>query len=155
MTKALQCRPGKEKNWNMFDKMADIGQQAVYKDRWKILRQLESDLKKFDKIFLVLGEEKLLDDFWELLCDLEVMKEKRQRVLVLASPKRRIGRDTSVMYRQITEGESKQLCSLYSMYEFSDRFQIVSGETRFYGSLFQLVDVGLLSLRESVSALLH
>ena len=46
----------------MFDKMADIGQQAVYKDRWKILRQLESDLKKFDKIFLVLGEEKLLDD---------------------------------------------------------------------------------------------
>ena len=97
MTKVLQCRPGKGKNWNMFDKMADIGQQAVYKDRWKILCQLESDLKKFDKIFLVLGEQKLLDDFLGLLCDLEVMKEKRQRVLVLASPKRRIGKDTSVM----------------------------------------------------------
>lgn len=139
----------------MFEKMTDIGQQTVRKDGGKILRQLESDLKKYDKIFLVLEEQKLLDDILRLLCDSGAVKGIKQEILVLASLKRRIGKDTLVMYRQITEDESKQLCRLYSMYEFSDRFQILSSETLLYGSLFQLVDAGLLSLRESVSALLH
>lgn len=139
----------------MFEKTEDIGQQAVCKDREKLLYQLEFDLKKFDKIFLVFEGQRLLDDFLGVLCEPEVMEKKNQKILVLSSSKRRAGKDTPVIYRQITEEESKQLCRLYSMYEFSDRFQVVSGETMLYGSLFQLVDAGLLSLRESVSALLH
>lgn len=139
----------------MFEEITDAGQQTVRKDRGKLLCQLESDLKKYDKIFLVLEERKLLDDILRLLCDSGAMEGKKQKILVLASLKRQTGKDTLVMYRQISEDESKQLCRLYSMYEFSDRFQILSGETMLYGSLFQLVDMGLLSLRESVSALLY
>lgn len=138
----------------MFQKMNDVEQQAVYKDR-NLLQQLELDLEKFDKIFLVLEKSELLDDILGLLGDLEVVKEKRQRILALASSKSRIGKGTSVIYRQITEDESKQLCRLYSMYEFTDRFQVISDGTMLYGSLFQLVNTGLLSLREFVEALLY
>lgn len=134
--------------------MNDVEQQAVYKDR-NLLQQLELDLEKFDKIFLVLEKSELLDDILGLLGDLEVVKEKRQRILALASSKSRIGKGTSVIYRQITEDESKQLCRLYSMYEFTDRFQVISDGTMLYGSLFQLVNTGLLSLREFVEALLY
>ncbi len=139
----------------MFEKVTDIEQRAVCKDNGRILGQLESDIEKFDKIFLVLEEQKLLDDILGLLCDSEAVKEKGQKILVLALPERWIKKSTSVIYRQIMEGEAKELCRLYSIYEFSDRFQIISDETMLYGSLFQLVHTGLLSLRESVAALLY
>lgn len=138
----------------MFEKITDVAWRTAYKDG-EILCQLESDIETFDRIFLILEKQKLVDDVLRLLCDTEAAKEKKQEILVLSSQKGWTEEDTSVVYRQITEYESKQLCRLYSMYEFSDRFQIISGKTTLYGNLFQLVDTGLLSLRESVSALLY
>lgn len=139
----------------MYEKEERACRQVVYKESEKVLRQMESDLEKFDRIFLVLGKQKLLDDISGLLCDSKTVKEKGQKILALALSKGWIQRDISVTYRQITEAEARELCRLYCMYEFSDRFQIISEETMLYGSIFQLVDAGLLSHRESVAALLQ
>lgn len=129
-------------------------QQTTCKIEKKLLCQLEADIEAFDKIFLIVGRQKLVDGFLELLCDSQAVKTGEKKILVLASSKRWT-KEAAFTYRQIIEYESEQLCRLYSIYEFSDRFQIISESTLLYGSLFQLVNTGLLSPGESVSALLH
>lgn len=54
----------------------------------------------------------------------------------------------------ITEEEVEEICSLYYLYEFSNRFRIVSRENN-YGSVFNLVDSGLLTYEEAFEAILR
>lgn len=51
-----------------------------------------------------------------------------------------------------TEEERQYLLKLYFLYEFSDRFQVISDDTP-YGNIFNLVKTGLLTAEEAAQAL--
>lgn len=119
-----------------------------------ILEGLEEDLKEYEKILLVLDAEERVDKLLDMLLNSRSIKAKKQKILVLYSGKQKIGMDTPVVQRMISREEAEALYGLYSMYEFSDRFQIIS-RTETYGDVFQLVDTGLITLEEAIEALLH
>lgn len=54
----------------------------------------------------------------------------------------------------LTQEEMEEISHMYYMYEFSNRFRIVSRENN-YGSVFDLVDSGLLTYEEAFEAILR
>ena len=119
-----------------------------------ILAKLEEDLKEYEKIFLVPDDEETVDGLLDELLNSRNIKAAKQKVLVLYSGRQKIGIDTSIVQRVISREETEALCRLYFMYEFSNRFQIIS-RTETYGDVFRLVDTGLLTFEEAIEALLH
>lgn len=116
--------------------------------------RLEAGLKKYDRIFLIVDDENvgtglgMLTQFYNWA----VLQNLTGKILVLWHFEDAVF--TNVDYRQITKEELQTLKQLYCMYEFSDRFQVISWESQ-YGSLFNLVDTGILTMEEAFQALLH
>ena len=73
------------------------------------LKKLESDLEEYEKIFLILGCGKWIQELTEMLFYSETIRKKKQKVLVLSSEKRQIDEDIAVTYRQITDEEMRKL----------------------------------------------
>lgn len=120
----------------------------------RLLRKLEEDLTEYHKIFLVSGSGRTLEELVRTLCGGKWAKRRRQKILVLSSLKSRAGEDVLVTYRQITEAEEEWLSRFYFLYEFSDRFLLLSDQGT-YGSLFRLIETGLLEPDEALEALLY
>ena len=122
---------------------------AVNEDEQRLIDELQDMLKTYDKIFLV----KCADEeyIFSKLRDSKVIKSEKQKILILSTsnPKEFPG----VYYRKISDDDSEFYYRLYHMYEFSDRFQVLSNEVCF-GNLFNFVNLGLLSFDEMFRALL-
>lgn len=160
-------------NSGYYQRMAIHVNQAirgVLEKRW--LSKLKSDLEGYDRVYLIREDEasgeKLLEDF----LGSRALRESKRKVLVMAvAPQERIreksgrnmpasaiigvenGMEGRVECRRITEENARFLLSLYHMYEFSDRFRLISTRER-CGSLFQFSETGLLSMEEVWEALL-
>ena len=120
----------------------------------RLLGELEEDLAEYDKIFLVSGRGRILDELVNELCGGKEAKNQKKKILALSSVKRQSREEASVTYRQITEEEEEWLGRFYLTYEFSDRFLLLS-EQDSYGSLLRLVETGLLGMAQAVEALLY
>lgn len=122
---------------------------AGNEDEQRLIDELQDMLKTYDKIFLV----KCADEeyIYSKLRDSKVIKSEKQKILILSTsnPKEFPG----VYYRKISDDDSEFYYRLYHMYEFSDRFQVLSNEVCF-GNLFNFVNLGLLSFDEMFRALL-
>lgn len=116
----------------------------------KLLRQLEEWLAVYDHIFLV--PDKMVEEDISVSGILRAGAGKtgdRKFLLLSASL---ITESVGFTYRQLMEEEQEQFLRLYHMYEFSDRFSVISWENA-YGGLFHLVETGLLSMDEAAQAL--
>ena len=122
---------------------------AGNEDEQRLIDELQDMLKTYDKIFLV----KCADEeyIFSKLRDSKVIKSEKEKIWILSTsnPKEFPG----VYYRKISDDDSEFYYRLYHMYEFSDRFQVLSNEVCF-GNLFNFVNLGLLSFDEMFRALL-
>lgn len=118
-------------------------------DEQRLIDELQDMLKTNDKIFLV----KCADEeyIFSKLRDSKVIKSEKQKVLILSTSNQK--EFPGVYYRKISDDDSEFYYRLYHMYEFSDRFQVLSNELCF-GNLFNFVNQGLLSFDEMLGALL-
>lgn len=134
-----------------------------------IIAELEADIKAYDHVFLVRGKDPLVNKIATLLRRLEYVGNPRGTRLVLFSQEtspeagndlshclvHRPGSDKSrISERKISTAEADMLCRLYGMYEFSDRFHVLSRGTSF-GGLLNYIDTGLLGEEEALKALLY
>ncbi len=110
-----------------------------------ILKDLETDLEEYNEIFLVSGTEEFQDKIVDSL--FETRNKKHDKILVLASLEKKPVEKTAVVYRQIGEEAANYLCGLYYMYEFSNRFHLIS-KMNICGSLFCLEDTGVIKFEE-------
>lgn len=115
-----------------------------------LLLQLENWLDAYDRIFLIPGEDGKIEAFASGLLHAGAGKAGEHKVLVLSAAP--IEACAGFTYKQIAGKEQEQLLQLYHMYEFSDRFSVISAEST-YGSLFNLVEAGLLAMEEAAEAL--
>ena len=122
---------------------------SVIGDRETLFAVLQSDLEKYDRVILIHDRQRsgLCPDF----CSSRAVKMSPYKILVLSVEERAAEGDLS--YRQITEEEADRLYKLYHMYEFSDRFRVLSRETS-HGSLFDYVELGILDMEEAFGAFL-
>lgn len=116
----------------------------------KIACALQSALKKFDRIVLIIDRQNsgLCYEF----CNSNAVKKSKYKILVLSTIKYMTG--CYLTYYQITKKTCDALYKLYHLYEFSDRFQILSREIS-YGGLFNFNDVGIIDREDIFTALLH
>lgn len=132
------------------------------KEESKWINELENALENYDKTFLVWdqGNQEERDKLWKLiqaLCDQEAIHCAEKKCLVLFSREEYralIPENSPVTCRLITEEKARFYYRLYHLYEFSHRFSVIS-KSAMYGSLFDLMDTGLLDKQEAAEVLLH
>lgn len=153
-----------EKYLEQYDKVFLLWNSIEEEKKIELLNKSNADDKRKELLQLIFA-----------LCNLEISVFESQRVLLLIpslifhtisnieeknvmwkneKKKHHIVEKHFVHCCEIADDKAKSLFDFYHIYEFSDRFQIISREER-YGSLFQLVDTGLLTLDEMAKALLH
>ncbi|HBA50116.1 MAG TPA: hypothetical protein DCZ91_20450 [Lachnospiraceae bacterium] len=160
-------------NSGYYQRMAiriNQGIRSILESAW--LSELKSNIEVYDRIFLVREDEQEAEKLLDAFLKSRALRKTKFKVLVLSAmtyknwgqelmqkmPSLAIGENgigTGGMaeYKQITEENARFLLSLYHMYEFSDRFRLISTR-EICGSLFQLADTGLLSREEVWEAML-
>ncbi len=104
-------------------------------------------LEAYDQVFMVMESHTA-----RLMFEISKRRAFKRRLLVL-STLAFIGH-TSIKFAKIEADEALKLQRNYYLYEFSDRFQVVSKEDQF-GTLYQYVETGILTDVEMVEALLY
>lgn len=112
--------------------------------RTTILMEIEKDLEQFDRILLITNE---CTSLFPAVTD-------AINILVLSISALPVESDSHITYRQITKEQQTELLQTYHMYEFSDRFRIVSRDDQF-GSIWNYVDAGVLTEQEALEALVR
>ncbi len=114
--------------------------------------KIEQAIETYEKIFLFNCRDKQIAKLAEDFCRNISCKNLTRKILVMSNagfPDEKI-----TDYKQLSEEEYNHLYKLYSMYEFSDRVQIITEESQ-YGSLQNYVKTGLLTEEEMFEALLY
>lgn len=107
-----------------------------------ILREIEEDLERFDRILLIMDMS-----IGSFPTGMDV-----QNILILSVNEVSLESKRQIAFRQITAEQQAELLKTYHMYEFSDRFRIVSRDSRF-GSIWNYVDAGILTDQEALEAI--
>ena len=112
--------------------------------RTAILMEIEKDLEQFDRILLITD-----------MCVISFPAiTDAKNILVLSINPVPLESNSQITYRQITAEQQTELLKTYHTYEFSDRFRVVSWDSQF-GSIWNYVDVGILTEQEALEALVR
>ena len=107
-----------------------------------ILTEVEKDLERFDRILLITN-----------MCIISFPAVVNvTNILILSVNEIPLDNNLLIAYRQITKEQETELLRMYRMYEFSDRFRVVSRDSRF-GSIWNYVDAGILTEQEALEAI--
>lgn len=113
----------------------------------ELVEKIDAALKQFDLILLLIdgvgAAENLTVDF----CCSEALMQTPRKVLILSQMERFHQKHWNGEYRQISNKEQQELCSLYWMYEFSDHFQVLADCPQF-GGMLNYVKTGMLTKEE-------
>lgn len=116
----------------------------------ELLAELEKDLEYYDRIFLITGRHQEYRELFIQFGGSEKRKDGTKKILVLSDE----NLDGGACYscRRLSHEDAGQLKKLYFMYEFSDRFQLLSREESF-GGILDFADTGILTKEEAFCAL--
>lgn len=117
----------------------------------EVIGTVERDLKLYDKIFLFDTADKKVFACMSYFCNSGQMRETPKKVLVMGVGN--ISRAAKDCYRPVTKQQFEDLLDIYDMYEFSNKFQYIGRQVQ-YGSLFNYVKTGLLTVGEMFEAML-
>lgn len=106
--------------------------------------EIEKDLEQYDRILL-------LTNIWT---DPFPTITGTQNILVLSVSTVSLEGNPQITYRQISMEQQTELLKMYHMYEFSDRFRVVSRDSQF-GSIWNYVDAGILTEQEALEAIVR
>lgn len=118
-----------------------------------LLLSLESLLNQYDKVFLADLSGQGMRARWERFLSEEDFPTFGNRTLLLSAEDINISGNCGFSYKKIAKGTLNELKNLYFMYEFSDRFRLISNENNF-GVIWNYVDAGLLTEKEAFQAIL-
>lgn len=114
------------------------------KEIGSILTEIEKDLERFDRVILITDM-----DVMPFPADMDV-----KNILILSVNAVPLESNSQITYRQITADQQAELLKIYHMYEFSDRFRVVSRDDQF-GSIWNYVDTGIMTEQEALEALVR
>ena len=111
-------------------------------EKSNILAEVEKDLERFDRMLLITN---MCITSFPAAVD-------TKNILILSVSEIPLDNNLQIAYRQITKEQETELLKVYHMYEFSDRFRVVSRDSRF-GSIWNYVDAGILTEQEALEAI--
>lgn len=113
------------------------------------VERLDSDLKEFDVIFAILRGGRITEDWGDEFSRVMQRNSTSKNVLVLSDMDIILTNSHGFEYRRLSEEECRSLRQLYTMYDFSDRFFMISEESQ-YGSLLNYVKTGIITNEEAL-----
>ena len=102
----------------------------------------------YDKVFLIQENEMFLK-----CLERGRKKDSSNYLLLISNTFRDEYKKCGFTKQFLTQKEMEKIRDLYYMYEFSNRFRVISREDS-YGNIFNLVDNGILTDIEAIEALL-
>lgn len=120
--------------------------KTVYSD---ILMELRHCLEKYDCVFLFCNNTKLFEDFFAKSL---LLNEIKRNIKIYSCNKVRY--PERISHARIGLKEEKIILEIYQTYEFSDKFHVIDFN-EMYGSLFQYMETGVLTVEETINALLY
>lgn len=116
----------------------------------EIIRELEQDLEQYDKVVLVINDGFGFEDMTAMLIKYLEGKKGMEQLLIM-SKDAAADVSVSVSVRKLTQSEEKDILSLYWLYDFSDRFIVISNDHH-CGNLMNYVEAGKLMPEEAFKA---
>lgn len=120
-----------------------------------IIENIDRSVKKFDTVLMLIDGKNAAENLTEDFCRSKPMKNTSKRVLILSSSDGVIPGDTDhYEYWKLTCEEQRMVQEIYTMYDFSDHFHVISNDTK-YGSLLNYVNAGIMTREEVFQAILN
>lgn len=107
---------------------------------YKTIDNIDRDLKNFQLILVLIVDKYEIE---KLMIRLKNPNVKTKKILILSNVDISFT-DSFYAYRRISDGERDTIMRIYYMYDFSDRFQIISDNPQ-YGGLLNYVKTGLMT----------
>lgn len=106
----------------------------------KTIDNIDKDLKNFQLILVLIVDKYEIE---KLMIRLKNPKIKTKKILILSNVDISFT-DSFYTYRRISDEERDTIMRIYYMYDFSDRFQIISDNPQ-YGGLLNYVKTGFMT----------
>ena len=120
----------------------------ISKEQKMMIDEINEDLKYYDLVFLI-DDESVAKQF----CGSEIFTESKKYIKIYL-PYMLDVKNPMAIFRSLSNEEREDILNLYFLYEFSDRFILLS-ESSCYGGLFNYVEAGWLTLNEVFNAFLN
>lgn len=117
------------------------------------ISQLMKDLTIYNRIFCTENKFALLLEELKYFSKYDKSHSDEKKPLISHTLKA-LSLQSDVCVRSVDLGQFMFIKKLYHTYQFSDRFQVISDETM-YGTIFNYVDTGILTMEEAFDALLR
>lgn len=118
-----------------------------------IKEDIARNLKKFDNILMIVDDDGDAEGLSQAFCESEALEKTSKKILILSTADIALGGHGSCEYHKLTDEEQGAMLQLYAMYDFSDRFQVLSDNPQ-YGGLLNYVKTGLMTMEEVFRAIL-
>ncbi len=115
-----------------------------------VVNELEKYLEECDLVILV--DIQGVDPMTEMLCRSEALFKTSKKLAILSTANFPV-RSGKHIYKSVTEKEMRNYLEIYRSYESSDKLILLS-DSRNYGSGWNYVSTGLLSVEEMFEAML-
>lgn len=117
----------------------------------RIINDIEGYINEYDCILIFDVREFEIHQLFSAFCESEALRQTDKKVMVMAAAD---AVPVNGQYRKITQEEYESIYEIYSMYEFSDRIQIISQNSQ-YASMLNYIKTGILTMEEMFEAWLH
>lgn len=118
-----------------------------------ITEDIAGDLKKFDSVLMIVDGDGDAEGLSQIFCKSKALEKTSKKVLILSAADIALAGHDGCEYRRINDEDQSAILQLYAMYDFSNRFQVLSDNSQ-YGGLLNYVKTGLMTIEEVFRAIL-
>lgn len=118
----------------------------------RIISDIEGYINEYDCILVFDVREFEIHQIFSAFCKSEALKRTDKKVMIMATAAD--AAPVNGQYRKITQEEYESIYEIYSMYEFSDRIQIISKNNQ-YASMLNYIKTEILTMEEMFEAWLR
>lgn len=119
-----------------------------------IAESLCRDLERFDSIFAIMDNKNDTGNLAYNFCSSKALQETTKNILILSDKDIPCIKGLKHQFQRINENEMEMIRQIYFMYDFSDRFQVLSDNPQ-YGNILNYVKAGNLTMEAAFQTLLE
>lgn len=119
----------------------------------EVVKRLERDLENFDFVLFFSGRKAFAEEWAGCIAEAVRLKDSLKKIRILSDSDILLKGGCNCAYRRVDKEEKEALERLYFMYDFSDRFFMLS-DSRQYGGLSNYIETGLIAREEILQILL-
>lgn len=115
-----------------------------------LIKEIKKNIEQYDSILIFDSRNKSIENLMKQFLKSKVLHKTDKKVIIYGY----LENIQNDQYRVITKSEYEDSINLYHMYEFSDKFKVISDSAQ-YGSMLNYLTTGIISQEEYFEALLY